>query len=98
MTETVTSPSAILLSIDVNVTDWSIFQFDAVNVNDDFDIEILELLFELMLKVTFDVGCDFNLNDLVIDCPSFKVTDVLSYIIPARSSSLIVIGIMLPGT
>ena len=67
VTETVASPSSIRLSIAVNVTDWSIFQFDAVNVNDDFEIESLELLFELIFKVTSDIGCDFNLNDLVID-------------------------------
>ena len=42
------------------------FQFDSVNTNDDFEIESLELLFELIFNVTFDFGCDFNLNVLVI--------------------------------
>ena len=93
VTKTSASLSFILLSIAVNTTDCSMLQFDSVNTNDDFEIESLELVsFELIFNITFDVGCDFNLNVLVIDWPSVMVVGVVSVIMPDVSLSLIVIA------
>ena len=89
MLPSVMLPSVIELSIAVNVTDWFVFQLLGVNIKLDF--EIFKRLAWLLVKfnVTFDVGCDFNLNVRVVldelkSIPIVSLSFILTSIVPDK--------------
>ena len=78
----------------VNVTCFSAFQSDCVNVNCEGEMLIRSAYVSaLKRKVTSEVGCDFNLNARAAGSPpSVTVKSVVKYSMPAISLSIIVIG------
>ena len=56
------SPFAMWSSIAVNVTVWSVFQFDGVNVSDELEIDSLSLWSDLIVTITLLFGLAFSLN------------------------------------